>query len=110
MEILKKIEYGILNDYYGALLTPYQSTILHLYYDLDSSLSEIAEEFNISRQGVRDVIVRASKKLIEFEERLGLLKKRELLIKSIDKVIDKCSENKSLTEELLEVKKLIEEI
>ena len=48
----------MLFDFYGELLTERQKEFYELYYDEDLSLSEIAENYGISRQGVRDVIVR----------------------------------------------------
>jgi Uncharacterized protein conserved in bacteria len=49
----------MLYDFYGELLTDRQKEFFDLYYNDDLSLSEIAENAGISRQGVRDVIVRA---------------------------------------------------
>ena len=49
----------MLFDFYGELLTDRQKEFYDLYYNEDLSLSEIAENYGISRQGVRDVIVRA---------------------------------------------------
>ena len=45
-----------LKDVYGALLTDRQAEMLSLFYDFDNSLSEIAEQYGVSRQAVRDVI------------------------------------------------------
>lgn len=75
MEIRKSLGVGMLNDYYGSLLTEYQTEIVTLYYDYDLSLAEIAERYGISRQGVRDVIVRSEQKLNEYEQKLGLVAK-----------------------------------
>ena len=52
----KDLEYSILLDHYGPVLTQRQRDILTEYYDEDLSLSEIAENFGITRQGVRDAI------------------------------------------------------
>ena len=49
----------MLFDFYGDILTPRQRELFDLYYNEDLSLAEIAENCGISRQGVRDVIVRA---------------------------------------------------
>ena len=49
----------MLFDFYGELLTDRQKEFFDLYYNEDLSLAEIAENAGISRQGVRDVIVRA---------------------------------------------------
>lgn len=65
----------VLYDIYGELLQPSVSEFIDLYYNDDLSLSEIAENAGISRQGVRDGIVRGTKLLYEYEEKLGLYKK-----------------------------------
>ena len=49
----------LLFDYYGELLTEKQKTCFDLYYNQDLSLSEIAEEAGITRQGVHDTLARA---------------------------------------------------
>lgn len=63
----------MLCDFYGELLTERQREFYQLYYDEDLSLSEIAENYGISRQGVRDVIARAEAYLTEIEEKTGLV-------------------------------------
>ena len=60
-----------LKDVYGALLTDRQAEMLSLFYDFDNSLSEIAEQYGVSRQAVRDVIERAKVQLAELEVKLG---------------------------------------
>ena len=59
----------LLFDFYGSLLTEKQQTYFDLYYNQDLSLAEIAENYGISRQGVRDVIVRAEGIMTELEVR-----------------------------------------
>lgn len=66
---------SMLFDYYGELLTEKQRELFDLYYNEDLSLAEIAEHVGISRQGVRDAIVRSESVLRETEDRLGLVKK-----------------------------------
>lgn len=85
--MLKKVEIGLLNDYYGGLLTEYQTRVLGMYYDEDLSLAEIAELEGVSRQAVQDVIKRSSEKLIDFEDRLGLVEKISKVISNIEQVI-----------------------
>ena len=58
----------MLFDFYGELLTDRQKEFYDLYYNEDLSLSEIAENYGISRQGVRDVIVRAENYMTEIEK------------------------------------------
>ncbi|MCD8086321.1 MAG: DNA-binding protein [Clostridiales bacterium] len=63
----------MLFDFYGDLLTDRQKEFYDLYYNEDLSLAEIAENANITRQGVRDVIVRADAILTEMEEKTGII-------------------------------------
>ena len=62
-------------DLYGAMLPEQKQKMFELYYGDDLSLSEIAEEMNISRQGVRDSIKKCEEQLREFEEKLGFYEK-----------------------------------
>lgn len=66
---------SMLFDFYGDLLTDKQKELFDLYYNEDLSLSEIAEQADISRQGVRDAIVRAETILRETEDRLHLVRR-----------------------------------
>ena len=65
----------MLFDFYGELLTERQREFFDLYYNEDLSLSEIAENSGISRQGVRDVIVRAEAAMQEVEDKTGLIRR-----------------------------------
>ena len=73
----KNLEYGILLDVYGCLLTDKQFEIMDLYYNDDLSLSEIGEQYGISRQGVHDSIKRSEAALDDFENKLNILKDRQ---------------------------------
>ncbi len=63
---------SMLFDFYGDLLTEKQKEMFDLYYNNDLSLTEISEIVGISRQGVRDSIVRAESALRDAEEKIGL--------------------------------------
>ena len=65
----------MLYDFYGELLTERQKEFFDLYYNEDLSLAEIAENAGISRQGVRDVIVRAEGIMQEGEDKTGLMRR-----------------------------------
>lgn len=65
----------MLFDFYGELLTDRQKEFFDLYYNEDLSLAEIAENYSISRQGVRDVIVRAESAMTEIEDRTGIIRR-----------------------------------
>lgn len=62
---------GLLFDYYGELLTARQRAFFDLYHNQDYSLTEIAEEAGVSRQGVHDALARAEAALRSYEARLG---------------------------------------
>ena len=65
----------MLLDFYGELLTEKQRQCCELHYNEDLSLSEIAEQSGISRQGVWDNLRRAEAALREFEEKTGLVRR-----------------------------------
>lgn len=79
----EQYELTILYDYYSGLLKESQREILADYYFNDMSLSEIADERGISRQGVHDTVKRCSKSLMEFEEIMGLATKQKSIKKCI---------------------------
>lgn len=84
----KKLEISILYDVYKGLLTEKQADAIDFYYNNDLSLSEIGENIGISRQGVRDAIVRAQTVLLEAEEKLGLCKRVTDLEQGIQRIKD----------------------
>ena len=71
----KDLSLTILFDIYGGLLSANEKDAFEYYYCDDLSLSEIAEIMKMTRQGVRDNVVRAEKLLRDCEEKLGLKKK-----------------------------------
>lgn len=71
----KDLTFSVLLDYYGPVLTEKQRSILTEYYDQDLSLAEIAENYGITRQGVRDAIKHGEATLTEMEKNLGYAEK-----------------------------------
>ncbi|MBR2831933.1 MAG: YlxM family DNA-binding protein [Oscillospiraceae bacterium] len=71
----KTLEMTLLYDFYSELLTEKQREYFDLYYNDDLSLGEIADSVGITRQGVRDMIVRAEGTLRATEEKLGLVRR-----------------------------------
>ena len=69
----KIVERGLLYDFYGPLLTEHQQAIYEANAYDNLSLSEIAEQENVSRQAVHDILKRCDKTLIEYEEKLQLI-------------------------------------
>ena len=71
----KIVERGMLYDFYGELLTDHQKAIYEEAVFNDMSLSEIAEQYEISRQGVHDLLKRCDKILNDYENKLHLVEK-----------------------------------
>ena len=71
----KNIKISILCQIYGKLLTEKQYQVLDDYYNNDLSLSEIAENLNITRQAFIDNINKRENKIFEYEEKLNVMKK-----------------------------------
>ena len=111
----KNFIYSILYDYYGNLLKENQATIIDMYYNLDYSLSEIAEEMSISRQGVHDALKRAEKNLTEYEQKIKLHDKYVKFSEAAENIIQLSSiiddeEYKDIIEKIkLEAAKIINE-
>jgi len=85
------LELALLFDFFGELLTERQREYFELYHNQDLSLSEIAENEGISRQGVRDIIVRAEGILTETEKKTGVVEKYlrdQADIAAIDKLLE----------------------
>lgn len=70
-----KVLQGFLYDFYGELLSDRQKAVYESYINEDLSLSEIASEYGISRQGVHDMIKRCNKSLFTYEDKLHLVDK-----------------------------------
>ena len=67
----KNLEMGYLLDFYGEVLTEKQREMMSQYYHDDLSLSEIGENFGITRQGARDAIKHGEITLLELERKVG---------------------------------------
>lgn len=79
---------AMLFDFYGDVLTPRQKEFYDLYYNEDLSLAEIAENNGITRQGVRDVIVRAEAIMTDLEDKTGLMKRFMLMQQQVQAILD----------------------
>ncbi len=73
--MIKNLYISALLDVYGNFLNDKAKALTECYYNEDLSLSEIAENEGITRQGVRDQIKRAESQLLELEEKCGYCKK-----------------------------------
>ena len=89
----------MLFDFYGELLTERQKEFFDLYYNEDLSLAEIAENYGISRQGVRDVIVRAEGIMTEMEDKTGIIKRFHLMRGQLDSAAESLDSILALNDE-----------
>lgn len=105
----KNVKVSILLQIYSKLLTEKQETVLDDYYNNDLSLSEIAENNNITRQAVRDNIKKGEQKLFEFEEKLGIMEKTMIQDQKISDIIAKITKIKSNSSDK-KVQHILEEI
>ena len=112
----KKVEAALLNGYYGPLLTENQSEMLKLYCDEDYSLTEIAQQYAVSRQSVYDTLNRAILTLSAAEEKLHWASASENRQKELRKLFEQVmalpveTSGQATKEEILsDLKKLLSE-
>lgn len=100
----KIVEKGLLYDFYGELLTPHQKQIYEAIVYQDMSLGEIAQNMQISRQGVFDLVRRCDKILVSYEERLHLIEKFSKVKDTVQRieVVSTQKEIKDLANQILE--------
>lgn len=97
----EKVKISMLCQIYGKMLTKKQYEYVNDYYNNDLSLSEIAENAQITRQAVRDIIKKGEKKLFELEEKLMFMdrtleqeKKLQQILEELSKIENVSSERK----------------
>ena len=98
----EKIKISMLLQIYGKLLTQKQYEFMDYYYNEDLSLSEIAENQNITRQAVREILAKSKNKLEEYEEKVMIYSK----VKQINSILDKLEEKESL-KEIQKIRKIL---
>ena len=106
----KNVEISVLCQLYGKALTEKQYEVLTDYYNNDLSLSEIAENNNITRQAVRDIIKKGENKLYELEEHISLMKKVLAEEKIVAKIKEELEEIINITNSDKEIAKRINNI
>ena len=89
---------SMLLDFYGELLTDKQRECFDLHYNEDLSLSEIADQLGISRQGVWDNIRRAEASMKEIEEKTGLIRRFEGTKRALETIRKQAEEIGGLTQ------------
>lgn len=106
------VEQTLLYDFYGELLNEHQRGVYEDAVFNDLSLSEIADEYGISRQGVHDLIKRVSNTLEGYESKLHLVEKfmdTKAKITRIDELVDSYIKDEDMSY-IHEIKKLSKEI
>ena len=106
----KNLNIGLLLDFYGDVLNERRRDALDFYYNNDMSLSEIAEEMSITRQGARDLIKKAEEELFFYEEKLGLAKKFEDAQAHATEALRLCESGGSQAEIEKEIRLLLESV
>ncbi len=95
---------SLIYDFYNELLTEKQKTIYELYNHFDMSLSEIAQNMDITPQGVSDILRRSEKVLNNYENKLNFVQnylKNQKELNEISVLIDKLDiKDKDLKEEI----------
>ena len=82
----KNLEISYLLDFYGDVLTQKQRDVMEQYYNDDFSLAEIAANFGITRQGVRDSIKRGESILLELEQKVGFAARYKAVQESLARI------------------------
>lgn len=114
--MIKIVEQSMLYDFYGELLTEHQKKIYEDVIFNDLSLSEIAMEAGITRQGVHDLVKRCDKILRGYEDKLHLVERFMSTRKEIEMVRQRLqtyqtSKEPALIEEVLTMtEKILQEI
>ncbi len=101
----KIVEQTLLFDFYGELLTEHQKIIYEDVVFGDLSFTEAAEARSISRQGVHDMIKRCNKILAEYEDKLHLVEKFQVIkgkVEDIRASADNPERIKQISDEILE--------
>lgn len=82
----EKLQQAYFYDFYGELLNEHQRRIYEAFHFNDLSLGEIAEQENISRQAVADMVKRCERKLKEYERKLHLVERFLFIKKNVEQI------------------------
>ena len=92
VNVAKNLDVVLLADFYGEMLTENQRKFIEYYYSDDLSLSEIAQNEGITRQGVRDAVKRAETQLYDMEKKLGFAERTRKITEALDVVMENIEE------------------
>ncbi len=107
------LQLSLLFEYYGALLTDTQKEICDLYYNQNFTLTEIAEDMGITKQGVRDALKKSEKLLYKYEQALSIQKKNDklgCLVREITTIIQSATISEKEKTALINVANQINEL
>lgn len=99
----KNLDFVLLLDCYGELLTERQREIAELYYNEDFSLSEIAQMQKITRQAVSDSLRHSEQMLMQTEQKLGMAERVRHMRNCLEQIQDACR-----TENISDIARLAE--
>ena len=99
MPMDSKLEISLLFDFYSELLNDSQKQAVDLYVNDDLSLSEAADLLGISRQGVRDSLNRAVKKMRGYESKIHMLSDYRTRYAATMKILDDVEKIRGLTDD-----------
>ena len=87
-------------DFYGPLLTEHRRELMRLYCEEDLSLAEIAEQMQITRQGVNDAVQKARRQLMDYESKLGLAERYRVMSEQAEKSLEALGKVEAVGESL----------
>ena len=112
----KNLNISLLLDFYGDILSERQKDMLDFYYNDDLSLAEIADNYEISRQGVRSVLKKGENILINMEEKLHLAERFSSMQEKSSKIASELEdlthniENKEISDKIIALISKIKEL
>ena len=112
-DMAARVALNYLLDFYGPLLTPHRQELMRLYCEEDLSQQEIAEQLDITRQGVSDAIAKSKKQLMAYEEKLGLVARhraQEAAAAACIAALDRLTPNPDDTQTLAEARHALQRV
>lgn len=106
----KDLSLGFLFDFYGELLSEQRKNVFDLYYNEDLSLAEVAEQIGITRQGVRDIVKKSEKQLLDFESKLGLASRFIEISENCESIAQRLTKIKGSAQNEIEFDDIIKDV
>ena len=106
MKIEDNLKVIRLIDVYGKLLTNKQFDVITSYYFDNLSLSEIGDNYGISRQAVSDAISQSLKALESYEDKLQVITKTDKVLSEIDAINKHCN-NSDVLDRVVSIKEIL---